>query len=166
MTTDTTLTKSDSLKRLLPGSILLQARSLDDQIFSMDDADSGLTYHWNASEGRRRAERRGDILDFCPGDFGIDIAHIRERYQKLDEAYAMFTDLTIPLLFVPFAGPGSRGSDRPTAQLIDGWHRLFKAVVTGVEVVPAYLLTQEEADRILIGKTPLGAFPVSNRAGQ
>ncbi len=158
MTTDTTLTKSDSLKRLLPGSILLPARSLDDQIFSMDDADSGLTYHWNASEGRRLAERRGDILDFCPSDFGIDIAHIRERYQKLDEAYAMFTDLTVPLLFVPFAG---KTTEWPTAQLIDGWHRLFKAVVTGVEVLPAYLLTQEEADRILIGKTPLGAFPLA-----
>jgi hypothetical protein len=158
VTTDTTLTKSDSLKRLLPGSILLPARSLDDQIFSMDDADSGLTYHWNASEGRRLAERRGDILDFCPSDFGIDIAHIRERYQKLDEAYAMFTDLTVPLLFVPFAG---KTTEWPTAQLIDGWHRLFKAVVTGVEVLPAYLLTQEEADRILIGKTPLGAFPLA-----
>ncbi len=156
-TTDTTAVTRDSLKRLLPGSVLLEARSLDDQIFSMDDADSGLTYHWNASEGRRMAERRGDILDFCPGDFGIDIAHIRERYQKLDEAYAMFTDLTVPLLFVPFRGPGS---DRPTAQLIDGWHRLFKAVVTGVEVLPAYLLMQEETDRILIGKTPLGAFPI------
>jgi hypothetical protein len=164
VTTDTTTTETttrDNLKRLLPGSVLLPARSLDDQVFSMDDADSGLTYHWNASEGRRMAERRGDILDFCPSDFGIDLAHIRERYQKLDEAYAMFTDLTVPLLFVPFAGSGSSGSDHPTAQLIDGWHRLFKAVVTGAEVLPAYLLTQEEADRILIGKTPLGAFPLA-----
>jgi hypothetical protein len=147
--------KADDLHRLLPGSLRLEVRSLEDQVYSMEDTD-GTTYYWNATEGRRLAERAGAVLDFCPADFGIDLAHIRERYHNLNEAYALFTDLSEPLLFVPFTG---QGSDRPTAHLIDGWHRLFKAVATGVEVLPAYLLTQEQADNILLGKVS----PVTSR---
>jgi hypothetical protein len=117
----------------------------------MEDSEDGTTYHWNASEGRRLAERRGEVLAFRPADFGIDLAHIRSRYQGLDEAYALFTDLSEPLLFAPF-----KGRDL----LLDGWHRLFKAVALGVEMLPAYQLTQEEADSVLLGTTPAGAIPL------
>ena len=50
-------------------------------------------------------------------------------------------DRSKPLLFVPFNG---------SHQLIDGWHRLFKAAKTGVDVLPALVLTQEDADASLI----------------
>ena len=53
----------------------------------------------------------------------------------------MTKDLSKPLLFVPF---------KDSHQLIDGWHRLFKAATTGVDVLPALVLTQEDADASLI----------------
>ena len=41
-------------------------------------------------------------------------------------------------------------------RLIDGWHRLLKAVLTGVDILPAYFLTQEEADACLVCCLPPG----------
>lgn len=39
---------------------------------------------------------------------------------------------------------------------MDGWHRLLKAALLGVDVLLAYILTQEEADSILVLKLPPG----------
>jgi hypothetical protein len=50
-------------------------------------------------------------------------------------------------LFVPF---------RKKCQLIDGWNRLFKAAVLGVDTLPAYFLTQKEADACLVCTLPPG----------
>jgi hypothetical protein len=83
----------------------------------------------------------------CLSEIGLTCDSIRAHYQDLDEAHAMATDLSKPLLFVPFGG---------SHQLIDGWHRLFKAAATGVDVLPALVLTQEDADASLIMRLPPG----------
>ena len=76
---------------------------------------------------------------------GVTPEQLRERCPDLDEAYARSTDIRIPLLFVPLAG---------TMQLIDGCHRMCKALSIGVDVLPACLLTKEEADSILLLTLP------------
>jgi hypothetical protein len=119
----------------------LATEHIADQIYSFVDED-GTRYHWNTTIGNQIAEQSGRETDlFCPSDQGVDLAHIRKRYPEINEDYAMTTDITKPLLFVPFKGK---------MQLVDGWHRLLKAVTLGVLEVSAHVLTQEEADSVLL----------------
>ena len=114
--------------------------SLLDQVYSFED-DDGTQYHWSVAEASRRALQRGQYWTVCLSEIGLSCQSIRARYQGLDEAHAMTRDLGQPLLFVPF---------KDSHQLIDGWHRLFKAAATGVDVLPALVLTPEDADASLI----------------
>ena len=114
--------------------------SLLDQVYSFED-DDGTQYHWSVAEASRRALLRGQYWTVSLSEIGLTCASIRARYQDLDEAHALTRDLSKPLLFVPFGG---------SHQLIDGWHRLFKAAATGVDVLPALVLSQEDADASLI----------------
>ena len=114
--------------------------SLLDQVYSFED-DDGTQYHWSVAEASRRALLRGQYWTVSLSEIGLTCASIRARYQGLDEARALTRDLSKPLLFVPF---------KDSHQLIDGWHRLFKAAKTGVDVLPALVLTQEDADASLI----------------
>jgi hypothetical protein len=63
----------------------------------------------------------------------------------MDIDHVLTCDLSVPLLFVPFAG---------RHQLVDGWHRLARALIEGETLglaeLPAFLLTQEEADSLLL----------------
>jgi len=114
--------------------------SLLDQVYSFED-DDGAQYHWSVAEASRRAMQRGQFWTVSLSEIGLTCNSIRARYQGLNEAHALTRDLNQPLLFVPFNG---------SHQLIDGWHRLFKAAATGVDVLPALVLTQEDADASLI----------------
>lgn len=120
--------------------------SLSDQVFTFTDA-TGTQWHWNASKGYRLIEQSPRTpLEFWPSDHGIDLAHLRHRYPDLNEEYAKTVDLSKPILFVPFEGG--------TSVLIDGWHRLYRAVSEGVSSLPCYELTPEEAEQILVMKIP------------
>jgi hypothetical protein len=111
------------------------------EVYAFTDED-GTRAAWNATLGREIAEReRSAVHRFNPRENGIDRDHIEERYPDLDWEYAAnlgFFALARPLLFVPWKGK---------AVLIDGWHRLAKCVLMGGFDIPAYLLTQEQADR-------------------
>jgi hypothetical protein len=120
--------------------------SLWDEVFSLNTPD-GWQYTWNVTHGRRIAEARGELTFFSPKQWDITPAAVLEMYCDLDADYAMTTDLSKPLLFLVFHG-------KP--QLADGWHRLYKAAVLGVETVPAYLLTEEEGESILMLSLPPG----------
>ena len=134
------------MRLVRPDGVEVLLGSLLDQVFSFEDED-GTQYHWSVAEASRRALLRGQYWSVCLSEAGITCDSIRARYQSLDEAHAMTTDLQKPLLFVPFKG---------SHQLIDGWHRLFKAAATGVDVLPALVLTQEDADASLVMKLPPG----------
>lgn len=116
-----------------------------EQIFQFDDADSGETYWWNATQGKRLAEaRNAETVLVYPAEFGMTLARIRQMYPELDEEKAWALPegvLQTPLLFIEHRGKHV---------LIDGWHRLYLAVSRGEPCLPAYILTQEEADDILI----------------
>src|ERR1051325_1946903 len=129
-----------------PDGAVLQIKNLTDQVYSLED-EQGWQYHWSVTEAKARPEARGELYTVSLSDMGVTPEKVRERYDGLDEAYAMTTDLTRPLIFVPFAGKD---------QLIDGHHRLFKAAMLGVDELFAYFLTQEEADACLVCKLPPG----------
>ncbi len=134
------------MKLIRPDGVEIVLGSLFDQVYSMEDTN-GEQYHWSVTEGKRRAHLRGALWTVSLSEIGITCAFIHAQYQGLNEAHAMTCDLRLPLLFVPFGG---------SHQLIDGWHRLFKAAATGVDVLSAYCLSQEDADACLILTLPPG----------
>jgi hypothetical protein len=129
-----------------PDGAVIQIQNLTDQVYSMED-EEGWQWHWNVAEGRRIAEAHGEVFTVSLSELGVTVERIRHQYDDMDEQYALTTDLSEPLLFVPF---------REKCQLIDGWNRMFKAAFFGVDVLLAYFLTQEEADSILVLKLPPG----------
>jgi hypothetical protein len=126
-----------------PGVVYLH---ITDQVYQFIDAD-GIEWHWNASQGMRIAESSGrQPLAFYPSDCGLDAAQLKRQYPDLDEAYALTTDLTKPILFIPFKDG--------TSVLIDGWHRTLGAVLRGIPFLLSHELTPAERDSILVMKIP------------
>lgn len=124
--------------------IVIELDTVEDHIFTYTSMD-GWEYNWNVTRARRIAEERDDLQPISLNDFGFTLAFIRSQYSELNEAYAMTTDLTKPLLFAPLVDK---------ICLIDGWHRLFRAVSETVDILPAYFLTQAEADQALVCALP------------
>ena len=130
------------LKLLLPNGQEVTIENPLDQVFSTE-TDAGVQYHWNVTQGIRLAQKRGIVHIVSLSQMGVTIESIREQYDGMNELYALSTDLSLPIAFVPLEGKD---------KLVDGWHRLFKAAVMGIDELPAYILTQEEADSCLICK--------------
>ena len=127
-----------------------------DESFSMQDID-GWQYHWNVTRARTLAEQSGHLFRFRPADFGLSLARVTEQYPDMDAEYALTTDLSRPLLLTLFERQRA-GDDEPnTLQLLDGWHRLYKALLTGVAYLPAYLLTQKQSEQVLFATLPPGS---------
>ena len=118
-----------------------------DEVYSMDDPETREQFHWNVTEGRRLAEARGDLHAISLRELGVTIEMLRRQYYGLDEFYAMTTNLAKPLLFVPY---------REKVQLADGWHRVFRALRASIDILPAYILTPEETEQILVCYLPPG----------
>ena len=132
------------LKMRLPNGQECVIENPFDQVFSTE-TDDGTQYHWNVTKALRIARERGIVHIVSLSQMGVTIERIREQYDDMNEMYALTTDLGSPILFVPLEGKD---------KLADGWHRLFHAAVLGVDELPAFILTQEEADSCLICKLP------------
>jgi len=113
------------------------------QVYEFHDAEDGNTYWWHASEGRRLAEaRRAEIVSVHLDDMGITPETVLRLCPDLDVRKALRLPgaaLLSPLLFVPHRGKHV---------LIDGLHRLYRAAVSGMPCLPAYVLTGDEERRI------------------
>uniref|UniRef100_UPI003752FAE3 hypothetical protein n=1 Tax=Armatimonas sp. TaxID=1872638 RepID=UPI003752FAE3 len=93
----------------------------DDQVFCFTDSN-GCEWHWNAGAGMRLVEAsRRQPMTFHPSDHGLTVEYLQKQYPDLDLDYAKTTDVTRPILFVPFWNE--------TSVLIDGWHRAVRAVM-------------------------------------
>jgi hypothetical protein len=117
------------------------------EVYSFTDED-GAEYLFDVDEGLKRAKKCGRLLDFSPGECGITAQEIRSRYPDIDEARARalpLEALAIPILFVSWKGKHL---------CIDGWHRIFRAVLTGIPVLPAYLLSPTDTAQIVLSKRP------------
>ena len=135
--------------------LLLDFCSLSDESFTMNDVD-GWQYHWNVTRARALAEHSGQVFRFRPADFGLTLAMVKQQYPDIDAEYAMTTDITRPLLLTLFQRHNAEDDEPNTLQLLDGWHRLYKAMVISVEVLPAYMLTAEKSELVLFAKLPPG----------
>ena len=105
-----------------------------------------LEVHESVAELREHALLEG-LEQFLPLEPAQD-GHMKLIEVKVDVEYAMTkTDLSKPIIVAPLAGPP--GSDLGLMP-IDGWHRIYRALVEGRHTLPAYLLnpTAELAIRI------------------
>lgn len=109
----------------------------------------GIWHKWDITEANRLLDQRqAPVEQFRPADWDICPQHLLERYPDLDVDYARELteeDMERPLLFVPIGG---------RHQLIDGWHRLYKAVTSGILSLPARVLSEEEAQAVLMERKP------------
>ena len=134
------------LELLRPDGQTLLLGSAFDQVFSYDTED-GWQYHWSVAEAKRRAEATAVLEEISLLETGMNLARIRQLYPDLDEKRALTRDLSQPLLFLPFYGQHV---------LIDGWHRTYKALLTGVDILPCYLLSEQDTKACLIIALPPG----------
>jgi hypothetical protein len=130
----------------MPDPLVVVIDNLFDETYSLELPD-GRQYHWNVTKARRLGEHWCRVQDFVVAG-QVTAESLHANYAGLDETYALGTDLTKPLLFVELNGE---------AQLIDGWHRLLKAVITDVSILPCYVLSSSQADACLILKLPPGS---------
>jgi hypothetical protein len=130
------------------------AKAMQEETFVFEHA--GHTFVWNVTQAERILENAPREVEwFHLQEQGVTVEHIRERYPDLDWEYAKAADLSCPLLFVPFAG---------NAQMIDGWHRLARAAMEGIPELPAYLLTEAEANDCLVLHLPAVDYSPSLQA--
>ena len=119
------------------------------EVYEFTDGADGRRYLWNATAGRRIAEASGrPYVTVYPEEAGITKETLAKLAPDLDLRRALALPalaLLTPVLFVPHRGPHV---------LIDGWHRVAKAVHQGFPCLPAYVLTEEEAESIRLEALP------------
>ena len=116
------------------------------QIYEFHDSEDGRTYYWNATEGRRLAERRkAETVSVYLADFGMTPEKVLEMCPDLDRDKALSLPpiaLLSPVLFVPHRGKHV---------LVDGWHRMYLAAWFRIPCLPALILTDGEERSIRRG---------------
>ena len=110
--------------------------------FTMID-ETGWLMIFDITLGIQLAESLCPVQEISLSECGITIEEVRQRNSEVDEEHAMTTDLSSPLLFF------HKGVED---HLIDGHHRLTKALLLGVDRVPVYILNEEQAESILVLK--------------
>lgn len=95
----------------------------------------GVHYRWDATLAKQLCEGREPSVMLSHECFTEE--SIQELYPDLDRNYAMTTNPEIPGIYIDLQD----GSD--TQIIIDGWHRLYKAMKTAIPF-PLILLTPEE----------------------
>lgn len=116
------------------------------QVYQFNDDLDGQTYFWNATLGRRKAIVSGHPVEQVDiVEAGMTTGRILSMYPDLNIAHAL--DLPLDTLFDPLLFV----MHREKHVLIDGWHRLYRAATLGIGLMPAYILSQCEADSIREG---------------
>ncbi len=97
-----------------------------------------LAWKWNVTAAKRYAAGRAAGGHIAPANWSGLLSVI-----AVDEVHARSVDLTEPLIAVP--APSGDG-----LLIIDGRHRVHRALANGVERLPVVLLTAEEELRCRI----------------
>ncbi|HEX4813276.1 ParB N-terminal domain-containing protein [Nonomuraea sp. NPDC049480] len=90
-----------------------------------------LAWKWNVTAAKQLTAGREPTGELDPGDWAGMLYLVR-----VDHAHAAATDLSEPVIAVPIPEAGWL--------IIDGWHRIHKALTTEVDKLPVIVLTAEE----------------------
>ena len=141
-------TFGESVRLMRLDGQMVELGSPRDQVYSYE-ADDGWQFHWSIVEAMKRAKARGELTTVSLREAGMTKKLTRLMNQGLDETFALSTDLTKPLLFVPFHPERDTDGNDTGEQvhlLVDGWHRVFHALHIGVDILPCYVLTTFAGD--------------------
>lgn len=119
-----------------------------DHLTYVHEAEDGTLRAWDVTEGNKLAQDGRKPMVFSLAEHAVTLEKIRSLYEGLDEEYARTADLSRPLLAILFAGE--------ELLILDGWHRLARAVLEGIEELPLLLLNEAEADAIQWLELPSG----------
>ena len=115
-----------------------------DQIYTWD-APGGEQWHWSILAATAFAQARNEVVVISLAAMDITAPMLLHLYPDIDPAHALTTDLSQPLLFAPIGDK---------VRLIDGSHRVMKALFHRIDELPAYFLTEEESEASLIARLP------------
>ena len=114
-----------------------------------------LTLYWDVDAGYELARDRevhqaplypnlARLVEWPPDPVDIDLFKVH-----VDEGHLDHVDMTRPILVshVP-SGLGLTGDDMARPKVIDGHHRIARAIRDGLETVPYVMLTEAESDLI------------------
>ena len=117
------------------------------ETFSFTD-EYGTRYMWSVTQAKEViAAAQVAAQDFDLAGQGITPERLMAQYPGLDTEKAASANLSEPVIFIGFKGEHL---------LIDGWHRMYRAVSENAPTIPSYVLTEEEAGTILVSETPKG----------
>ena len=129
-----------------PGAIVIAVPPMEHLAFVHESPDGSLRA-FDITRGNALVADGRKTEIFSLADHGVTMAFIYQNYEEINLEYAITTDLSRPLLFLPLHN---------ARLLADGWHRLARAVMEGIEELPMYMLSQEEADSIQWLELPAG----------
>ena len=129
-----------------PGAIVIALPPMEHLAFIHEGPD-GTTRAWDITRGNAVGADGRPLKKFSLADHGVTLDFIRQNYVEIDLDYARTTDLSRPLLVIPLG---------EEILILDGWHRLARAVMEGIEELPICMLTQAEADSIQWLELPAG----------
>lgn len=115
-----------------------------DQIYTWDAPDK-TQWYWSILAATAFAQARNEVVVISLAEMEITAPMLLHLYPDIDPAYALTTDLSQPLLFAPIGDK---------VRLIDGSHRVLKALFQRMDELPAYFLTSEESEASLIARLP------------
>ncbi len=97
-----------------------------------------IRWSWNVTQGWKLAGDRESI------DVPVSGLAVLLRLIRVDQEHVQTVDTSRPLLAVPYP-------DDPSVMLvIDGWHRIARAVLDDIETLKVVPLTQDEAKEIML----------------
>lgn len=113
-------------------------------------------YTWEHPNGTKVTWNITKAIELTNGrkpDHHLSLGHIAQicsrnpHFGSLDQVYAMTRDLSIPLISTraPVTEPGIWSGGNSPVIMIDGWHRMLKAILTKhAQPLPVIILTPEE----------------------
>ena len=75
----------------------------------------------------------------------ISIIDIKYDFEKLDIEYALKNDNSTPIIVIKYRDN--------SYELLDGNHRIYKAIKEGKQTIMAYCLLEKEADKYIVNKS-------------
>ncbi len=119
------------------------------QAFTWESPD-GTTITWSIDIAKQIIGDRPTDLKFNVTPDGVlQVLRSNNRVMELDSNYAMTTDLSVPLIAV--ISPIEKVEGKIVLIIIDGWHRIVKALVTQHrQPLKMHVLTDEEAEQCRI----------------
>lgn len=117
--------------------------------------------HWNVDKLKAwlgTPKQEPVIRAPIPSKLLRELWEMNSDKESIDFMHAMQSDTTRPIIaiqhpslaFYPYRGGPNLIAEYPPLLVVDGWHRLYKAIMQGMPELPAIILTSEQEARFRV----------------